>query len=1842
MELQTVQYLDVARQLGDIKIDKSEYDKKENYYKFITARNQYLNLTTSSTPSNKVEPAQLDETSLLLKMMFYLDKWVAINNNKGERRYNPFLAQILLARKNTIMETVPKTIHFICLCTMTDIQRDYINLWLKNNPDYLVKIWTDDDSLLVQKLVTCIQEKAAKETLMYFLPRNFNNFQETIKIFLKFKSKGNTYYTNETNQEKNEIEFFDEYFYNNPLNTEFNKTITTLIDVSIELREGHLNFDIIEMTYPEEMEVIKRTFIRQKYNSFSQRFFYWQEKFYRYFLNEKEKGDVCFDQCVIDFCIKNGLEERENLEKERTKNRAIFTKMRDYLKAANPENNIELIYKNPDGNFQSNYLNELRGNLSAASGIFALNVLISEGGIYLGTDLLPAINENLFVDLIDKTPDDPNGTLSQTIISRIILDELGNDGQMPGRTEALVKSYQLDKIDPQIESSIKNIIIEAKQRKIPLFMGLDEIKVDPYFQSSYADGNVKMLIASVKEGENNQFISKLLNNWIETYRIILQHGIHAIQLSVPNSLRNAITSTQEAFARKNLKVNAKALIHYHWDILSQYEQAIPELLGTPAYDCVYSQLLKELLNSESVETQTIDFYSFQKKVTPSFNSATFLTEEATQSHLMGAQRYLKPFINSPQYVGQCIIQLKDDVISEKTAKFLYNNNSDISEWYRYDEETKRLIPQSVGTQIDSQQEKCLIWVGNGYPIAIIDAINFLQLTQQILLKNNFHVEQMTLIACQPRRTGPIAGVGNKTLSIEGLFHACENSKPKINIKRIVAQESLFMVDMMGRQWKGSLFVNGISTGVKREIDWRIVTENDSEVIATFSGDKPQGAYTYTIPRLGTSVLTRNRVISESNKAAFGLGSVIETPLVNPGRLPPWKNNPAKLDGWIEQTMAERISQDLKNGVVVMAAESIVLVAAMCESIHELIISDPHLARIKTLMQVLERSLEVNTYVDWFASLDFACGEKQFNHLINALFTTPNELDRAFRRLQWRVCHKRFTFFNLSLSEKDNAKRIRRGMKSKTTIQAIFLGSIEEALLPGMEIDADDSTQLAQVANKVTNLNANFSDLVNDLENADNAPRSLPKLYTYSLYDPERSLIGNVETVFEKSNFNIDYIHRLLQFAWNKNKLSLSFADTAQYTKRQAWRRANLHASQGKHKKLAMNEWRLLLASIKYKTIDENYIISQLNTTRHNTIDVSAKDLSFARMMLYLNKNLQLVETNRVLKRKKRPIARSVGSMGGAGGIGGTSDSFSSLWHFFIDFTSTSDLEKKEEEIPVNKKVHSWVSLLSDFINVMSLPSTVIDGGDRLLESAINTSWLYEKCKTPINTLWNVLYQAANSEKNKWFNDIATKTGQGLGVISLLFDAYEYHEAQNHHQRSLAVTKATFDGASLAWGIAAENIMQSSAEFPPLLIVIIASYSLSKISQAIGNDIEIMFDNITRARLCGVEFNQLKNGFEKGGFTVINDTLMPCKGSVIKTINLENTRKPFVVFDDIGVQMRKKTDQGEDFIVDSNDPAAYINLRELNGVALDQSIDITGLPSFNQPALKKLVLPMSPKIKIDPVYTETDLIKWRGDTEFDAMRYFSSRESKFIFEFYKENSFIDPIKNFLGTNWMAITNLNYRYQKNNVNVYLGNDDYKLIAPGIEKNERTDDSLYRKYLHYKLYGPTKGKATIFILLNRGQSDITIARSNPSITWIIGAYHENFRDTKVEPISNGCKIFRTVPNASGETDDAIYINIDDRDNTKLTFHLSIGVGTIDFKGSTTHSVGKLIVREFNATIFKTQLTPQIIDFLDGDRRIRNMDEASRMPQMVRAYLEEMTKDSAKVLKYIPVKNLAIFGNE
>ncbi|EGY29915.1 Peptidase C80 protein, partial [Candidatus Regiella insecticola 5.15] len=320
----------------------------------------------------------------------------------------------------------------------------------------------------------------------------------------------------------------------------------------------------------------------------------------------------------------------------------------------------------------------------------------------------------------------------------------------------------------------------------------------------------------------------------------------------------------------NLCLSAKAVLNYRWDILNQYEQSSAELLGTSAYDFVYSQLLEKILGT-TPEAQGEKVFithpsTFQKRYTPSFSAVTMLTEEVLLSHLMGRMHYLQPFANSPQYGGQYIIQLYSDQLSVKAAQFLYNQNRDVSDWYQYDTAENKLVlhPAVATSAARVNKGKYIILLGNGSPMSERYMKKIIKLLKETILPIDIStIEQVTLLGCQLHKGDGIAVKDNLIFSIESLYDAFDKHQREINVGQIVVQDKLFFIDIMGRKWQGKLYAERNNhVAIQTAINWKEAIENDQEAVVTRSTDGL--TLSYQTRSFGEDMQINNKIITMNN------------------------------------------------------------------------------------------------------------------------------------------------------------------------------------------------------------------------------------------------------------------------------------------------------------------------------------------------------------------------------------------------------------------------------------------------------------------------------------------------------------------------------------------------------------------------------------------------------------------------------------------------------------------------------------------------------------------------------------------------------------------------------------------------------------------------------------------------------------------------------------------------------------------------------------------------------------------------------------------------------------------
>jgi len=114
---------------------------------------------------------------------------------------------------------------------------------------------------------------------------------------------------------------------------------------------------------------------------------------------------------------------------------------------------------------------------------------------------------------------------------------------------------------------------------------------------------------------------------------------------------------------------------------------------------------------------------------------------------------------------------------------------------------------------------------------------------------------------------------------------------------------------------------------------------------------------------------------------------------------------------------------------------------------------------------------------------------------------------------------------------------------------------------------------------------------------------------------------------------------------------------------------------------------------------------------------------------------------------------------------------------------------------------------------------------------------------------------------------------------------------------------------------------------------------------------------------------------------------------------------------------------------------------------------------------------------------------------------------------------------------------------------------LIAPGFDKNQPTDDSLYKKHLHYHLHSSHTGKATIILFINRAQAEITIECTNEQVDWVIDASH---LDLPPQAYVNKTLIEESIANLTLQGDNDIHFFLTGSINESIIIKIKYLIST------------------------------------------------------------------------------------
>ncbi|WP_342221178.1 TcdA/TcdB catalytic glycosyltransferase domain-containing protein [Candidatus Fukatsuia endosymbiont of Tuberolachnus salignus] len=1183
----------------------------------------------------------------------------------------------------------------------------------------------------------------------------------------------------------------------------------------------------------------------------------WQNKAYKSIVHTMSQDDpnqigskFCFDQAAILFLEENGLAKPGELEKMgQTLADNFQLSVKELRKATPYASHIKLVdfYQMKDQTNYSLYIKELalRGNLLVATDISRLLILQQHGGIYLNTDILPRLNEMLF------SPRIKIDRHNQEAVMQIVLDELVHRGQMPGRAEMINRigrgGYldQLQEMDDRVKQPIQHIVNQALDQHQDLFMPLGELKVDPYFACSYANGNNKAIIAI----KNSPFINRVLNRLAQIHQVIIGENIDGLnpERPIPRTTNEEIRTVLQA---KRLQLNDKWLLSYRSEgMITGGISSSRQIVGIAAYQHAYAALLEQAGVVLPDRRQQLSPH----KILQPYTQAFFPTEEAylSRSRESRIKFFYNVFPQSSQYDSQYIIQLQDDEGVNQMARFLYNKNSLRTAHYLYQSRTGRLVEINIAPNFAFKNRTRIILIAHGTFMKTLGGEQIVQLlVNQRLLRRDAQglfpiIERVSIVACYI--TEPIPGSTNVVEKagepfIEKLYQAFSNKK--ITVNSISTREKVVSVDVLGRKWTG-LPVNPQAPQHHWLIDWALVKESNRKIIFI---QKNEGGIISKRITLVAGNNMRSSILRTSYDGRFGVDYVIDLPT----------EQVVKLNGYLDRKTAKSVIKNMQRGTLFMAADSMALIAGMTESqVNHGIIVNGTEHDMTAFQQILRLTEHHNDYRNWLTEIDLLGGTQALKSEMERLFDSPQT---AFMRLKERYLHDDFDLFCLDLSNPMSAGIIERDMRGTAPIEGIYLSKIEQYLSPTIKLSIKRMDGPAERLNKlngvIDKIEANLvylnkgrddtplyyhSALTNRSEQTTVSQNELAKKYTHERY------------LYKAQEHYADTLIR------NYFTLPIVLCDALVSANGELLAENNLPA----------DKWAPLLLAMKYDKKTKKYVVPYLHDDGIQEKWLSTDNDQFAEMQRFLQQQHEtLTEDYPLFNGRLYPGKTEIASIGANAVF-----AIMAIQHWLhngITVPGNTLLAK-------TLQVHTYLAMTQVTFNVTGDTTTLLQA---------------------------VFRSVRIGDFFRLFQLIALPVGLVLSIADVAFNAIELSKAENQVQRHLSRTQLTFSvaGLSLFVGGVIASLLGATLLIIGLFIVGIALAVAGYFSQAA---ILKAMKNLDKAKVIGGYFNAMRAGWEQGGFTLARGILQPCEGVVVTQVDLRNIHAISVVFDTMGQSIKKK-------------------------------------------------------------------------------------------------------------------------------------------------------------------------------------------------------------------------------------------------------------------------------------------------------------------------------------------------
>lgn len=1051
------------------------------------------------------------------------------------------------------------------------------------------------------------------------------------------------------------------------------------------------------------------------------------------------------------------------------------------------------------------------------------------------------------------------------------------------------------------------------------------------------------------------------------------------------------------------------------------------------------------------------------------------------------------------------------------ARYLYNKNSNSTAHYLYQQASNELVAVNIAPNFEFNRRTPIILISHGRFMQALGGKKIVRLLiSKGLLKKDADglfpvVDRISIAACYITERVPegsaAAALPPKPVTdippekfIEDLYHSF--SAVKIPVNSISVREKLVAVDVLGRKWSGEP-INPNAPENKWQINWALVKESDKKIIFT---QKSNGKIVSERISKTEKTPMRSRRLRTSYLGRFGIDYMIKLT----------SEQTRKLNGQLDEKTAISLVENLKKGAVLMAADSMVLIAGMSESRERygIIIngSEPNMA---ALQQALWQTKNHDDYKSWLAKLELEGGTKELTSRIEKLFVDPQE---AFRRLKQRYLHDEFDLFCLDLSDPSSAGIIERDMRRKKAVGSIYLGQIEELLdnttRQNMQFDDELKVHQEKIKNTIDKINNTLIHLSGNR-------------YHTPLYHCSRITNKSVQSTVGESKLEKKYTKKryLIQMrAYHVDtatqlshsiSMPITLSDTFSTASRELFAATPLQA----------DKCMPLLLAMTYDKNSKSYGINYL----HNGV-VQGKMLTTS--------NDEFAEMKRFLEQQHETLHQHYHVVNGRlyPHEGARNKFFSKIETLGMGVNAVFAIMaiqhwlQNGSTVPGNTQLAN-VLQLHTYLAMTQVAFNIHNDGVTLLQAALKQD--------------NV------GRFSRLFQFITVPMGLGLTFADVTLSAIELSKTENEDQRILATTQLSFSamGLSLFVGSMAAGLLGSTLLVSGLFAV---GITLAVVGYVIQTAMANTLNNLDNAKIIADYFSSMLTGWRQAGFTLNRGILVPCQGTVITQVDLRGASSIFVVFDTEGQLIKRKEARGES-------TRDYINLYQQRPV--EKTVQTLVLPD-NAAGIKTLILPTQPRAKITPVLSSgfNFSLQSGGDSKFLSMDFFARKDAEFPFILYR-----DPLS--MLPYFSAPSELRFNYVYTEVDILLGNHHYYLIAAGIgqeqSKHPLMNLPVYSEHLYYKFHAPQRGTAVVVLVLNRAQANMTIDCVNDQVNWLIDASHLNDIEVICDqsaslPEGNIMKfICRTLTTKGQYTTEVItIIKVKNSEKTKITLNLPQGI--------------------------------------------------------------------------------------